>query len=243
MIRVGRQKTLYGKPQNPEYSNFTPIVCLTKSSKYGSLGPYCIEINGKIFENYWQFSKIYTTVPYSKQRYSRFDPKVIWEHPAETHISLEGEPTEEYWNWRKKGFENPYPVRYPVGFHHRKNCVSALFEQNPGVFYWLDYIESRMFIYLSGYIDSVKKEPLFVSLQSRLKQGENLLIIEVDGPHQESLKYYQETYGVDDSFIENDTILCTKKNLDIMLNDIKHPFGHGYCLAWALLDLPKKHLQ
>lgn len=226
MIRVGRRKT-----RDPEYPGFTPIVCLTKSSKYGELGPYCIEKDGIIFENYWQFSKIYTTVPCSKQRYSRFDRTVIWEHPAETHIR-DGEPTDEYWSWRNKGFVNLYPVRYPVGFHHRKNCVSALFEKNPGVFYWLDYVESRKIIYLSGYVESVKKEPLFASLQKRFNLGENLLIIEVDGPHQESLDYYQEKYGLDDTFIENDTMLCTKKNLEIMLNDTKHPFGHGYCLAW-----------
>ena len=28
----------------------------------------------------------------------------------------------------------------------------------------------------------------------------------------------------------------TKKNIDIMLNDTRHAFGHGYCLAMALLN-------
>lgn len=31
-------------------------------------------------------------------------------------------------------------------------------------------------------------------------------------------------------------MLITKENISIMLNDTKHPFGHGYCLAMALLD-------
>lgn len=38
-------------------------------------------------------------------------------------------------------------------------------------------------------------------------------------------------------FIENGTLLASKENLQLLLNDAKHPFGHGYCLAWALLDL------
>lgn len=43
-------------------------------------------------------------------------------------------------------------------------------------------------------------------------------------------------YNVDDSFIQNHTMLATKENLNIMIDDIKHPFGHGYCLAMALLS-------
>jgi hypothetical protein len=44
-------------------------------------------------------------------------------------------------------------------------------------------------------------------------QGENLLIIEVDGPHQEDLQYYKDKYGVSDNFIENGTMLVTKDNI------------------------------
>ena len=61
--------------------------------------------------------------------------------------------------------------------------------------------------------------------------GENLLIIEVDGPHQESLEYYKETYGVGDDFIIDNTIIANQENLDLMINDTKHAYGHGYVLA------------
>ena len=69
-----------------------------------------------------------------------------------------------------------------------------------------------------------------------LKEGKNLLILEVDGPHQESLPYYQATYHVNDKFIENHTMLATTDNLNIMLNDTKHSYGHGYVLASCLLE-------
>jgi len=39
------------------------------------------------------------------------------------------------------------------------------------------------------------------------------------------------------NIIENDTILATDENIMIMMYDTLHPFGHGYCLAMALLDL------
>ena len=58
----------------------------------------------------------------------------------------------------------------------------------------------------------------------------------MDGPRSESLDYYMETYGVSEDWINRDTILVTLDNLNIMISDTKHPFGHGYCLAMALLD-------
>lgn len=87
------------------------------------------------------------------------------------------------------------------------------------------------------YIKLVKQQAKFLELKERYEQGENLLIIEVDGPHQESLPYYQEKYDVTDNWIEQDSIEINKENIDIMLNDSKHCFGHGYCLAMAILDI------
>lgn len=53
MIRVGR--CIYdrnGKRTDPSFEGFTPIVCLTASSAYGELGPYCLKDEyGRIMEN------------------------------------------------------------------------------------------------------------------------------------------------------------------------------------------------
>jgi hypothetical protein len=70
-----------------------------------------------------------------------------------------------------------------------------------------------------------------------LDAGENLLIIEVDGPHEQSLPYSKEIYRVSNDFLEKVTMLTTKENAPTTLNDKKHPFGHSYCLASALLDI------
>lgn len=106
---------------------------------------------------------------------------------------------------------------------------------NDGIF--CNYIEARKKIYMSTYRELAKKENKFLELKNKLNNGESLLIIEVDGPHQESLDYYKEKYQVPDDFIKNGTMLATIDNLNIMLNDDKYPFGHGYCLAAELLDL------
>lgn len=236
-IRVGRRK--YNRRvryTDPSFSGFTPILCLTKSTAYGSLGPYVItDGKGRIMENIWQFAKVYTNVPKSTQKYSRYNSRVIWDHPAEIHVREDGTLTEEYWAWKKKGMTCKDAVRYPVGFHHRHKCLYSLSEEN--LEEKLDYIQSRKKIYLPVYTKCVQDLPQFIELKSRLERGENLLIIEVDGPHEESMPYYQENYGVEDDFISKDTVLVTSEHMRIMLNDSKHPFGHGYCLGMALLDM------
>lgn len=99
----------------------------------------------------------------------------------------------------------------------------------------LDYVEARKQIFVKLYNQLVVKEKQFWELKERHQQGENLVII--DGPHQESLPYYQESYGVNNDFIENNTIVATRENLEIMFNDTKHFFSHGYALAAILQDI------
>ncbi len=242
MIRVGRR--IYNKTggfQEPSCPEFKPIRVLTKSTEYGSIGPYELKDDlGRIMENIWQFAKVYQKVPASKRSYSQYSNKIIWNHPAEVHIDENGILTPEYWNWRKKGMHNPDAVRYPLGFGKQHNCLYALDQDDQGnLSPPLDYIQARKAIYLPVYCDMVKKETQFIELKKRLENGEKLLIIEVDGPHQECLDYYREKYGVDEDFIENYTMLVNEENIRIMLNDPKFPFGHGYCLAMALLDKDK----
>lgn len=246
-IRVGRR--VYnrdGSFKDPSYPGFENIFCLTKSSEYGHLGPYILkDDNGRIMENIWQFSKIYENVPKSKQTYSRYDPTIIWDHPEEIHAIVDQNgvlPNKKYLKWRQKGMYCKYPIRYPVGFNHRSKCLGSITasEYNkhikdpsyiPQI---IGYIEARKEIYLKIYTKLVKKEKDFTKLVNMLLSGKNLLIIEVDGPHQDDLEYYKTRYNVGDDFIENYTILANHTNMDIMLNDDKHAFGHGYCMAMAL---------
>lgn len=242
MIRVGRCKYNGGKRVDPSYEGFTPIIVMMKShSKWYPLSPYELrDEKGRIHENIWQYSKTYKSVPKSVQRYSRYNPTIIWDHPAEVHVNDDNMLTQEYLRWRKKGMSNPYAVRYPVGYNHRHKCICAFPDNANGDIDFsrpLDYVQSRKVIYLPIYSRLAKQTKEYQELKQRLNNGENLLIVEVDGPHQESLDYYQQKYQVDNTFIVGDTMLITPENIEIMLNDTKHPFGHGYCLAMALLDM------
>lgn len=238
MLRVGTIKHRDGKRIFPSYPGFTIILVLTKSSKYGALGPYELkelkDNEDVIMENKWQFSKVYRKVGSTTQRYSRWDNKIIWSWDPETHVDGSNQLTEKYFNWRSTGMQNEYAVRYPVGKRNMHKCLFALSCDN--LEQPLTYVESRKEIYIPVYCSLVRKQPQFSELQRRLQQGENLLIVEVDGPIQESLEYYKEKYSVDESFIEDDTILVTEEHIKIMMHDGKHPFGHGYCLAMSLLD-------
>jgi hypothetical protein len=247
MLRVGRR--IYdrnGKFVDPSFEGFTSILCLTKSSPYGDIGPYCLlNEKGHNMENIWQFSKVYEVVPKTIERYSRYDSTIIWQHPEEIHYK-DGKLNEAYKIWRQKGFNNKYHVRYPIGFKNKSKCLFAIKENDDGTLdetKKLNYIEARKEIYLPVYSKLVKPHKKFKELENRLKRGENLLIIEVDGPHQESIDYYKNTYNVSDDFIVNNTILITRENMNIMLNDEKHPFGHGYCLAMALFGKEKEWLS
>lgn len=237
--RIRNGKSAHGKTTTyPHIDGFTQVISLTpEGSRYGNLSPYSLRNEtGELLENVWQFSKVYPRVPGGPVRYAARSKKIVWDWPAQVHLDLEGNPTAEYWQWRKAGKRAPEPVRTPVGWKNMKTCKYALekdeqpSETNPK----LDYIESRKKIYLPIYYRSVIQHPDFLDLSRRWRSGENLLIIEIDGPHQESMPYYQEKYNVPNDFIVDNTIESTENNLAILLNDPKHPFGHGYCLAWAL---------
>jgi len=240
-IRVGRLTTQGKLKSKPTLSGYTEVMVMTPSSKYGKLGPYVLKNDqGVLMENLWQFSKVWESVPNVKTPYSQWDRRIIWDHDSEVHVDKKKEPNDAYWAWRAKGMSNKDAVRYPAGYAKRRETLYSLKDKNSN---WrMTYIEARKEIYLPVYIDLVKGEKQFAELQKRLNEGENLLVVEIDGPHQESLDYYKKKYKVSDSFIENDTMLATRENLKIMLEDDKYSFGHGYCLAAALegFDLTEK---
>jgi len=245
-VRVGRciyQKD--GKRIDPSFGGFTSIVVLTKSSAYGPLGPYVLKDDkGRIVENVWQASKVYLNVPEISCPASRYDSRVIWSHRAENHaywddVTKTCKLNANYVTWRRKLESCPDPVRYPVGYDHRHTCLFSMAEKEDGTIDTtpLTYIEARKKIYVPVYTKAAMKTSMFVNLKARIDNGESLLIIEVDGPHEEDLTHYIQNYNVSNHFIVKNTMLATEENLHIMLNDPKHPYGHGYCLAAALLDL------
>lgn len=224
--------------------NTEKVLSLTAGTPYGELSPYLMKRNGIIMENEWQFSKLYEAIPSVNEREHRYSDN-YWSWPGQVHVDRRKSSklieciTPEYFEWRRAGMECSFPVRYPVGYEYRHKCIGCYFVNSSGKARILDYITSRKKLYIPLYLEIIEKLPLFHKLLSKVKSGTSITIVEVDGPHQESLPYYKEKYNMTDDFIVNHVMESTIHNLDIMLQDDKHPFGHGYCLAVALL----RHLQ
>lgn len=235
-LAIGRRAyTRYPAFLDSSLDGYTTILCLSKSSTYGSISPFCLtDKAGQILENVWQFGKVYSRIPAQKIPKTHFDPQIVWDWPAQTHWDDKAkQPTPEYWQWRNAGMACPHPIRYPVGRRVRTQCLGYLTAPDAPL---LGYIDARKQVYLPLMLDALRGSETFLKLQARLANGENLLIVEVDGPHYESLGYYKQKYGVGDDFISpQNTMAATMSNLAIMLDDPKHPFGHGYCVAAALL--------
>lgn len=232
MIRVGLRGSYY--------EGFETIEITTKSAsgKWFPLSPYSLkDKKSRNMENLWQFSKFYGKIPDSIQYYSQWDRTIIWEQKAENHTGDDGEPNENYYKWVRKGIYSEYPIRYPCGFHYRSKCLYAIDNEGNK----LNYIESRKKIYLPLYIKLAKRTKEFKLLKKKLEKGENILLIDIDGP--KDIEYYIREHDVENDFIVNNTMLVTKKNIKIMLNDSKYSFGHCYCLALALLDKDEKWIN
>lgn len=236
-VKVGRRDTKRGVKGDPSIKTYRKVICMTPSTPYGDISPYSLKNEkGEIIENVWQFSKFFNKVYKVRQTYSRWDQRVIWEHPEEEHV-IEGMPNNKYTEWRNKGFANEYAIRYSNGFKHRHECVCAYSQDDTEYERPLDYITARKEMYLPLYINAVQDQPKFLKLKNLLKKGQNLLIIEPDGPHEESMDYYKDKYGVSDDFIVDNTVEVNEENMRILLNDPKHNFGHGFCLGLALLGI------
>lgn len=136
---------------------YEPIIIHPGKYQYNKLSPYSLKTQeGYYIENVWQFSKIYQRV-YDISTYSYVEGyrgKVnVWKHGTETHIDSTGTPTTKYWEWRQKGFENQFAVRYANGFQHKNECVGSYIQKDDGWYYLIDYIEARKRIYCQLYID------------------------------------------------------------------------------------------
>lgn len=262
-IRVGRitHTREKGKKQYAVTEGYTNIIVTSHNTKKlgHTLSPYVLKDHkGRLMENLWQFAKIYAQVGEQNQK--------TWSHEAEAHALnyKKGKPldvtkiTPEYWKWRSKGMNHKFPVRYPNGYAGKAKCIGCLWPRSGNStsnildtlhdveneyieMDQLDYISARKRVYVPLYIALAKQTEEFAELQAMLQRGENLQIMDVDGPddtiYDDKLPFpyntmTKGTHGVTSGV---GSIEMTEENVKALLNDPTQPFGHGYCLAVALL--------
>lgn len=217
---VAVAKYYYRNRVVPTMEGYTSVLIHSSDKGIGGpLSPFHLrDDRGRIMENVWQFSKFYRKVQNQMQK--------EWTYPAEVHEE-NGEPNEAYWKWRTKGMNHQRAVRYPNGYKGRHACVCAITDDGRR----LDYVEARKAIYCDFYVRYAQQHPSFLALKQRLDDGENLLIVEVDGPDYE-LKF--EPYNRISK--ASPGLVMDEETTKMLLNDTRKPFGHGYVIAALLLE-------
>lgn len=132
-------------------------------------------------ENSWQFSKAYVR-----------------------HV-VDGEPTKEYFDWARAGWNNPRAIRYPMG-----KGAKPLFS------YWngqkLDYISARKVIYGPLYAEAVQRTKGWKHLVELYNTKESIVLRDYDG-------YDYASLGM---------------SLSEVLNNPSKKMGHAFVLAMLL---------
>jgi hypothetical protein len=154
------------------------------------LGP-CKAYDGHVarnVENLWQKSKVYPC-----------------------HVNDNGDPTDEYFEWRNKGWDNPKAERYPMG-----KGAKPLYS------YWegqkLTYVEARKKIYIPAYYNAVRGTPAFYTLKMTYELAEeDLYLWDFDGYNHKELDM---TY-------------------DEVVNSETRKMGHAFVLAMILENFTK----
>lgn len=225
-VRIAKYVMRRALPVTPGYTNIH--IHSTSKDPAAVLSPFNLRNDkGQLIENVWQFSKVYPRVYATKQTRNNV---VIWEHGDEVHVDDEGKLTPAYWAWREKGMNNEHAVRYPNGSQHRHECVYAIASKDTED-EKLNYIASRKRIYCQAYMDACPSHPAFIALKERVDSGENIQIVEIDGP---PTSLQRAPY--DQLSKEKPGLLATKKNMVALLNDTREPFGHGFVIASLLMD-------
>ncbi len=140
----------------------------------------------KNMENAWQFAKVY-----------------------KKHVAGDGEPSEEYFKWAIRGWNDKKAHRYPMG----KGAV-------PEYSWWrgeaLGYIEARKAIYAPLYARAVLKTHAWRTLKkvyaAAKKNGERLVLLDFDAYDHQALNM----------------------SLADVLNEPKKKMGHAFVLAMLL---------
>lgn len=117
------------------------------------LGPLKLygEFEARTMENAWQYAKVYSE-----------------------HVDSNGEPTDKYWDFARKGWLNPRAVRYPMGKGARP--LYSLWQNEK-----LGYVDARKRIYAPLYANLVIKTKGYAKLKNLFETEEQIILRDFDG--------------------------------------------------------------
>ena len=246
MIVTQQIKSITAKPKKIEKFE-TVNVLKWNNCKWKRLCPYLLKTDGNecchnkgdiIFENFYQgckvYDKVYENMVYPS-RYHTGNLKYLWWEfkpiSSSGDILIDDDKINYhlYFRWRDSLWNCSNPIRYPNKIYRRKNTQFGLVIDKNNQEYRLDYLSMRKEVYMREYIRLIKMLPEYELLLGKLKNGQNIMICEMDVP----AKNKKGEYGKDCD--ENNICYMTIEKLEMLLNDTNEAFGHGLCLAYSLL--------
>ena len=119
----------------------------------------------------------------------------------------------DWWKKQTKGKR-----RFPDG--RNKRVLHAKF---PHINNNLGYIDSRKQVYVPEYYNLIKDNPILIDIQNRLNIGENFTVYDFD--------------GIRDDNGNPTSAEVTLELLQEKILDTRTPFGHGYIVASAIMNI------
>ena len=244
MIATQQIKSTTAKPVSvPGYETIN--VLKWNNSKWKSLCPYllktdgnedCINPGGILFENFYQGCKVYPTVHDNEvypSKYQQGNPQYLWwkyepQNPqGDILLNPDGSINYElYFRWRDSLWACKNPIRYPNGINRRRHAQFSLAIDKNGNQTRMDYITARKQIYVKEFMRLIRAVPEYTVLLNKLRNGQNLMLCEVDVP----------APGKKGAYASDTVCYMDIGKLETLMNDTQESFGHGLCIAYALLQ-------
>ncbi|MFS8159207.1 MAG: hypothetical protein ACMG6E_03165 [Candidatus Roizmanbacteria bacterium] len=179
------------------------------------------------FENFWQGHKVWSKV--DKQS------KKEWSWPEENHVGngRDRNPNAAWQKWHQALMKHKQAVRRPNG------------KAVPLYAWWqghkLDIIEARKAIYIPYYQSLLREHEVYQALLKKVKKGQNIIIIEPDGP---STEFWPDGMPItlemayDLQKVTNVRDLLHVAGADFATEEGRRyvPYGHGYVIALTLFQ-------
>ena len=227
------------------FYGYHPVNVLSwhpEDTLYYEMSPYHLRTDGNeesvneggvLYENFWQGQKVYPQI-YPIEVYchpsKRGNPQYLWYKNTQNDIHIVNDTVlPAYYEWRAGLYACKKPIRYPNGREHRKECKFLLLSRLDGSSERLGYIDSRKRVYVHEYKRLIRHLPIYKQLLTKLKYDPDfkICIYEIDVPCSTKHGNYKCT---------DPMFNCTKESLEVLINDASDAFGHGLCLASALLE-------
>lgn len=222
-----------------------------KNSKWKTLCPYYLKTDGNeciqnpggiLFENFYQASKVYDVVYENKVYPSKYKTRpedLQWHFWPVNPLGdvIFNKTTSQinyilYNRWKNMIWSCGEPIRYPNKIFNRHRTQFALIpSQNGQPEARLDYLNTRTRIYISEFKRLIKSIHEYKELLTKLQNGKNLLICEIDVPSPTKKGEYSK-----DCILPGNSCKLTPTKLNLLRLDTNEAYGHGLVIAETLFE-------